>query len=137
MKDLDTLAAEFGQAVNTYQETAPPLEAAAETAALFLLAGHALAVAPDATHMFMESSDQGNYMCVPSFLLIGDDHVAEKEWDALTMGGEAEDDLQQAASWLTWGHESWEQYADRTHRGSNLRGGYYALDLRRIKEAMA
>lgn len=133
--DIDVLHERFQTASNTYLELAPGLEADAETAALFLLAGHARSVAPEATHMLMESSDQGNFMCTPAFLVIGEDHVAEDEWDARVE--EYEDDLSQAASWLTWGHESWEQYLDTAHPFTNRRGGYYAVDLRRIEAAQA
>lgn len=134
MTEIDTLYERFETATEAYH-AATHLEVAAETAALQLLAGHALAVAPNATHMLMESSDQGNHMCYPLYLTIGDDHEQEQEWDAHVE--EYEDDLSQAASWLTWGHEAWEQFVDEDHEYTNVRSGYYAMDLRRIKAAMA
>ena len=133
MDDIDTLHEKFQVATAAYHEA--NLEAKAETAALLLLAGHALAVAPNATHMLMESSDQGNHMCVPLFLTVGEEHVAEEEWDARVE--EYDDELSQAASWLTWGHDSWEDYTDLDHPFSRTRSGYYAMDLGRIKEAQA
>lgn len=130
MNDIDTLHDQFQAATAAYHEA--NLETKAEAAALLLLAGHALAVAPDATHMLMESSDQGNFMCIPAFLVIGEDHQNEDAWDAHVE--EYDDELSQAASWLTWGHD-WEQFVDEEHPFTNTRGGYYALDLRKIAAA--
>jgi hypothetical protein len=128
--DLNSLKAAFERACQAYHGTAPNLEAEAEKAALRLIAAHALSVAPEATHMLMESSDQGEFMCAPDSLTKGEDEVAEEEWEQHV---EEHEDLGDAAAWLTWGHRSWEDFLDPDHPFSRPRNGYYALDLRRIQ----
>ena len=122
--DLITkLTAEFGTSVDAWRET--------ENAAMRLIAAHALSVAPDAVYMLMESSDQGSYMCPPSYLtdVIGT-HLHEEEWEETV---EEEDDLNSAASYLGW-EGDWQRFVDDEHPFTNYRGGYYAVDLRKVVE---
>jgi hypothetical protein len=132
--EIDNLQEKFMTAINAYHEIAPGLEAEAEGAAVRLLAAHALSVDPGATHMLLESSDQGNFMNGPVQLTDAKgDVISEQEWEAHY--NDHVDELSDAASWLTWGHTRWEQFADAAHPYSNMRNGYYALDLRRIAAA--
>ena len=124
--NIDEAQRDFGLATVNYEEE----EKRRQLAALRLIAAHALAVAPEATHMLMESSDQGEYLTAPSFLTVGEEHVAEEEWDARVE--EYEDDLQDAPGWLPWIGRHWQQYVDESHPYTNRRGGYYAVDLQRI-----
>ena len=79
--------------------------------------------------MLMESSDQGQWLCTPAFLTVGTENVAEEAWDARVE--EYEDDLSSAPSWLPW-VGAWQKYVDESHPYTNPRGGYYAVDLKRI-----
>ena len=99
-------------------------------AAVRALAAHALSVAPDATHMLLESSDQGDHMCAPSWLQKDGENVAEEAWDAHYT--EHVDSLSDAAMWLPWGVRTWEQYIDHDHPYTRPKSGSLALDLRRI-----
>jgi hypothetical protein len=128
-------AAAFEDASARYHDVAPKLEQDAITTALYLIATHVLEFAPEATHMLMESSDQGDFMCPPYRIeQDGKDLVVgvEGDWEDVV----EDNDLQGAASWLTWGADAWEQYVDQDHPYTNTRGGYCALDLRRIGAAL-
>jgi len=123
-------AATFNAATAAVRATAWSLEQEAALAAVRLLAAHALDAVPDATHLLIESSDQGNYMMCTA-------GSVERDGVTVASGTDWDDrcelhDLDAAASWLTWGAAAWEQYADPFHPYTNMRGGYVALDLRRI-----
>lgn len=130
--DVNAAQREFDDATAGFHEQ----EVRRQLAAIRLIASHALAVAPEATHMLMESSDQGACLSVPSFLTVGEEHVAEEAWDArLEEFGDG--DLTYAPSWLPWGSDrpdsdGWGQFVDNDHPYTNRRSGRYAIDLRRI-----
>lgn len=130
--DVDGLTRTFDSSVERYRQ-AEPIREDAERSALYLLAGHAMTFAPEATHMLIETSDQGRYMWAPNGLEDVDrvDFVVgrEQEWEDLVEDA----DLIAVASWLPWGGD-WEEYADDTHPYHNPHGGYFALDLRRIAQ---
>jgi hypothetical protein len=129
MTTIDRLTTEFEVAAQAWRERAIPLAKEAEDAAIRLIAAHALSVASDTVYMLIESSDQGHYMCVPSYLTDeAGAHLAEEEWDQRSQD---DDDLMSAAGWLGW-DGPWERFADLEHTFTNPRSGYYALDMRRI-----
>lgn len=125
MTHIEDLAEHFNATV----EEARAAEEKVWQAALVYIAACAVDTAPDPVYMLMETSDQGRYMCPPSYLTdaIGH-HLNEEEWDELV---ETDDDLNAAASWLGW-EGDWQQYVDDEHPYTNHHGGYYAVDLRKI-----
>lgn len=128
--DVSAAEREFNHQIAGYAEQ----EQRRQIAALRVIAAHALTVAPQATHMLIESSDQGSYVSVPSFLTVGEDNVAESEWDAYVEEHE-DSDLTDAPSWLPWAdgpHGGWAQFVDEQHPFTSWNGGYYAVDLRRV-----
>jgi hypothetical protein len=136
---IDHAAATFEDATQRYQGIAPNLEAQAELSAIQLLATAALVFAPDATHLLMESSDQGNYMCTPHGLMRDGRDLLEYPANG-TEGREAEwmvlcdqYNLEAAASWLTWGHDAWERFVDTDHPYTRKRAGYMAISLLKVK----
>ena len=126
MSTLDEAHAAYEAAV----DMVPAVRLAATLSALRLIALASLSVAPDATHVLIESSDQGGrYMCGPNSIeQDGVDIVDEETLSDLNESW----DLDAAASWLDWDDDVWEQFADPNHPYTNPRGGYYAMDLQRI-----
>lgn len=137
MTDIDDALAAFEDATRRHQQTVPNLEAQAELTAIQLIATAALQFAPDATHMLIESSDQGDFMCAPHTLQRDGVDLLEiedaggknraQEWAALC----DQYDLDAPASWLTWGH-TWERFVDEDHPFTRRRAGYLAIDVRKV-----
>jgi hypothetical protein len=123
---MSRLEQEFSAAADAL----PAASKAATVAALRLIAAAALTVDQRATHVLIESSDQGGrYMCGPSG--VERDGVVVSEFDQMQDLNE-EHDLDSAASYLEWDDETWEKYADEGHPYTNPRGGYYALSIAHI-----
>lgn len=116
---LDDLTARFEAAVEAVHR------AEVGSAALRLLAAHARVLAPHGTHMLIESSDQGSYMCSPH--RIEGPEPVDVDWEYAE-----QHDLDSAASWLSWSDSSWQEYADAEHPYTNARAGYFAIDIARV-----
>jgi hypothetical protein len=114
-----------------HAETLTRLEDQTTVLSVRLLAAYCLAIEPTATHMLLESSDQGgSYMCAPHTL--HRDGVDLAAGDALEQAND-DGDLDSIASYLPWSGSGWDQFVDQAHPYTNVRGGYFAVDLRLLK----
>lgn len=148
----ESLAAEMAAANAAYRDAYPR----ANLAAVRYLAAVTLRLVPDATHLLIESSDQGHFMSLPHLVEV-DGHVAipdpalsgvdpdEYGFDDLRDPDrdnatdlwrdvfDSDDQAQLAASNMEWGGP-WQQYVDRDLTYTRPAAGYYALDVRRIRD---
>ena len=139
-ENIEHALAAYEDATNRYRGIAPSLESQAELSAVQLMARVALDFEPTATHMLMESSDQGEFMCAPHALQRDGVDLFDVQWDVGDARARADQwqdlieqyDLHGAGSWLTWGHTAWERFVDTDHPYTSKRSGYLALDLRKI-----
>jgi hypothetical protein len=122
MSQLEAVQAQWEADVDAFQKAKP----AVTLSAIRLMALRCLDAYPQATHMLIESSDQGRYMCGP--ITIEADGVALLEDDPIWEFNE-EHDLDAVASYLEWGDDTWEDFTDMSHPYTRTRAGYYAMDL--------
>jgi hypothetical protein len=122
VSQVEAMQDEWLAAVDRFHKAKP----AATLAAIRLMALRCLDAYPQATHMLLESSDQGRYMCGPNAIEV--DGVALLEDDPMWEFNE-EHDLDAVASYLDWGDDTWEDFTDMAHPYTRTRAGYYAMDL--------
>jgi hypothetical protein len=122
MSQLEDAQEQWETATDTFHRVVP----AVTLAAIRLMALRCLDAYPQATHMLIESSDQGRYMCGP--LSIEVDGVTLLEDDPMWEFNE-EHELDSVASYLSWGDDTWEDFTDMEHPFTRTRAGYYAMDL--------